>query len=288
AMREVLVEIPKVKWSDVGGLEEMKQNLKEMVEWPLKHPKAFKKMGIRPPRGILMYGLPGTGKTLLAKAVANESEANFISIKGPELLSKWVGESEKHIREMFKRAKQVAPSIIFLDEIDALAPKRGTHATSVIDQVVTQLLSEMDGLEGLEGVVVIGATNRPDMIDYALLRPGRFDRHVHIPVPDANTRKKIFEIHTKKMPVSKDVDFDALVADTKGFVGADIEAVTREAALLALRHNMDAKEVPMKYFLAALKKVKASASKEEINAFRKKVEETKKLREDAKSVSYVG
>ncbi|MCK4532008.1 MAG: CDC48 family AAA ATPase, partial [Candidatus Aenigmarchaeota archaeon] len=206
AMREVMVEIPNVKWEDIGGLEGVKQSLKEIIEWPLKNPKAFERVGIKPPKGILLYGPPGTGKTLLAKAVANESGANFISIRGPEVLSKWVGESEKRIREVFKRAKQVAPSIIFFDEMDALVPRRGLSVgTRVSENVVSQILTQMSGIEDLHNVIVIGATNRPDILDPALLRPGRFDRQVLVPSPDEQTRLEIFKIHTKNMPL-KGVD----------------------------------------------------------------------------------
>jgi transitional endoplasmic reticulum ATPase len=202
AMREFLIEIPKVSWNDIGGLEDIKQQLREAVEWPLTKPEVFKRMGITPPRGILLYGPPGTGKTLLAKAVANESKANFISIKGPEVMSKWVGESEKAVRELFKKARQVAPTIVFLDELDSIAPMRGTDTgTHVHDSVVNQLLTSIDGLESMEGVVVIGATNRPDIIDVGLLRPGRFDRLVLIHAPDEKARLEIFKIHTKVMPI---------------------------------------------------------------------------------------
>ncbi len=288
AMREVLVEIPKITWNDVGGLEDVKQNLREMVEWPLKHPEAFKRMGIKPPRGILLYGVPGNGKTLLAKAVANESEANFIAIKGPELFSKWVGESEKHIREMFKRARQVSPAIIFLDEIDALAPKRGHVDSGTTDRVVTQLLSEMDGLEGVDGIIIIGATNRPDVIDPALLRHGRFDRHIYIPVPDIDSRKKIFKVHTKEMPLAKDVSLKKLIDKTDGYVGADIEGLCKEAAILALRENINAKEITAKHFDEALKIIKPSISKEDVDNFIKRAGETKKLHPDAEEFGYVG
>ncbi|MEE9323617.1 MAG: CDC48 family AAA ATPase [Candidatus Aenigmarchaeota archaeon] len=253
AMREVMVEIPNVKWEDIGGLEEVKQSLKEVVEWPLKNPKSFERVGIKPPKGVLLYGPPGTGKTLLAKAVANESGANFISIRGPEVLSKWVGESEKRIREMFKRAKQVAPSIIFFDEMDALVPKRGLSAgTRVSENVVSQILTHMSGIEDLHNVVVIGATNRPDILDPALLRPGRFDRQVLVPSPDEKTRLEIFKIHTKNMPL-KGVDLKKLARQTEGYSGADIEALCREAGLDAIREDMNAKEVNKKHFDEAVK-----------------------------------
>jgi transitional endoplasmic reticulum ATPase len=291
AMREVMVEIPKVKWSDVGGLENVKETLKEMVEWPLEHSESFERMGITPARGILLYGPPGTGKTMLAKAVANESNANFISIKGPEVYSKWVGESEKHIRDIFRRAKQVAPTIIFLDEIDALAPKRGLYSGSgVAETVVSQLLSEMSGLEDLKGVVVIAATNRPDIIDPALLRPGRFDRTVLVPAPDEKTRLEIFKVHTKDMPI-KDVDLKELAKKTEGFSGADIEALSREAAMSALRENMNAKEVRKKHFDEALKKITPSISKEDQTHYEKFPERTKKIRrkeEEKEEQSYIG
>ncbi|MEM2121644.1 MAG: CDC48 family AAA ATPase [Candidatus Woesearchaeota archaeon] len=262
AMREVLVEVPNVRWKDVGGLESVKQELIEAVEWPLKNPEVFTRMGIRPPRGILLYGPPGTGKTLLAKAVANESEANFISVKGPELLSKWVGESEKAVREVFKKARQNAPTVVFLDEIDAIAPKRGLSADShVTDRVLNQLLTEIDGLEELNDVVVIGATNRPDILDDALLRPGRFDRIIFIPLPDEKARLEIFKIHTAKMPL-KGVDLEELAKKTEGYTGSDIEAVCREAAMLALRKNIKTKEVTKKDFEEALKIVTPSVSKD--------------------------
>ncbi len=278
AMREVMIEVPKVKWGDIGGLEKQKQQLREMVEWPLKHPEAFKRMGIKPPKGVLLYGPPGTGKTLLAKAVANESEANFIYIKGPEIFSKWVGESEKKIREIFRKARQVAPSIIFIDEIDAVAPRRGIGMdTNVTERVVTQLLSEMDGLEGLEGVVVIGATNRPDALDPALMRPGRFDRHIYVPMPDMEARLQILKVHTKNMPLAKDVDLKNVAEKTENYSGADLEALCREAAIIALRENINAKKVTMKHFEEALKIIKPSLTKSEIEAFKKKLEKVKSL-----------
>ncbi|MBI4144140.1 CDC48 family AAA ATPase [Candidatus Woesearchaeota archaeon] len=262
ALREVLVETPNVKWSEVGGLEQAKQELKEAVEWPLKHPEAFKRLGVKPPKGILLYGAPGTGKTLLAKAVATESEANFISIKGPELLSKWVGESEKAVREVFKKARQTAPTIIFFDEIDSLVPRRGSSDDNhVSERVVNQMLTEMDGLEGLHDIVIIGATNRPDMVDTALLRPGRFDRIILTPVPDKKTRTEIFRVHSKGMPL-KEVNLDVLASKTEGYVGSDIEAVCREAAIMALREDMKAKEITAKHFETALEKVGPSVTKD--------------------------
>ncbi len=272
AMREVLVQVPDVKWDDIGGLEDVKQELKEAVEWPLKHREAFTRLGVKPPKGVLIYGPPGTGKTLLAKAVANESEANFILVKGPEMLSKWVGESEKAVRKIFEKARQTSPSIIFFDEIDSIAPRRGGlnggSDSNVTERVVNQLLTEMDGLQELNDIVIIAASNRPDIIDTALLRPGRFDRIILAPVPDAKTRKRIFEVHTKGMKLGKDVDLGALAERTDGYVGADIEAVCREAAILALRKDMKAKNVPMEFFEAALQKVRPSSTKEIEDAYK--------------------
>jgi len=269
AMREVYVESPNIKWGMIGGLENIKQELKEAVELPLKNPNAFKRLGIRPPRGVLMYGPPGTGKTLLAKAVATESEANFIQIKGPELLSKWVGESEKGVRKIFDRARQVAPCIVFFDEIDALASRRGYDAGSkATERVLNQMLAEMDGLVELEGIVVIGATNRPDMLDPALLRPGRFDRIVSITVPDKESRLEIFKVHTKNMPIAKDVNLQLLAEKSENLVGADIEAICREAAMLALRDDINVKEVKKKYFDEALKKIKPSVTAEDAKQYK--------------------
>ncbi|MCC6027563.1 MAG: CDC48 family AAA ATPase, partial [Archaeoglobus sp.] len=257
AMREVLVEIPKVTWEDVGGLEDVKREIIEAVEWPLKYPEKFKKFGIRPPKGVLLYGPPGTGKTLIAKAVANESEANFISIKGGELLSKWLGESEKAVRKIFRKARQVAPCIIFFDEIDAIAQMRGIDEGSrAVERVLNQLLIEMDGLEELHGVIVIGATNRPDILDPALLRPGRFDRLVYVRPPDKKSRLAIFKIHTRNMPLAEDVDLNELAEMTEGYVGADIEAICREAVMLALRENPNAEKIEMRHFYEAIKKIK--------------------------------
>ena len=269
ALREVMIEIPKVKWEDVGGLEDVKKRLKEAVEWPLTNPELFKKMGIRPPRGILLYGPPGTGKTMLAKAIANESNANFLSIKGPEVFSKWVGESEKALRNLFKKAKQSSPSIIFLDEIDALAPKRGMYdGTRVTDTVVNQLLTSMDGIEGMEDVVIIGATNRPDIIDPSFLRPGRFDELILVGQPDEKARKEIFKIHMRDMPIAKDVDVSELAEMSEGYAGADIEAVCREAAMTALREDRDTKEVRREHFMKAFETVRPSIDEEMIDYYK--------------------
>jgi transitional endoplasmic reticulum ATPase len=262
AMREVLIEHPNVKWEKIGGLEKMKQELKETVEWPLKNPEVFKRMGINPPRGVLMYGPPGCGKTLLAKAVATESEANFISVKGPEVLSKWVGESEKAIRNIFQKARQVAPSIVFFDEIDAIASSRGRDdGARVGDKVVNQILTEMDGLEELNDVVVLAATNRAELVDPGLLRPGRLDRHLLILPPDEEAREAILEIHTKKMPLAKDVKIKNLAKKMDGYSGADIEAVCREAAMLALRADLKADEVTEDNFDKAMKEITGSLTK---------------------------
>jgi transitional endoplasmic reticulum ATPase len=240
AMREVLVEVPDVTWKQVGGLEETKQALREAVEWPLKYPEVFDRLQTKPPKGILLFGPPGTGKTLLAKAVANESECNFIAIKGPELLSKWVGESEKGVREIFRKARQASPSIIFFDEVDALVPKRGTYMGSshVTESVVSQILTELDGMEELKNVTILAATNRPDMLDDALLRPGRLERHIYVPPPDEESRKKIFEVYLGgdvTNILANDVKIDDLVKKTKGYVGADVEALVREAKMAAVR-----------------------------------------------------
>lgn len=265
ALREVLVEIPNIKWNDIGGLRDVKDRLKEAIEWPLKYPESFKRMGIRPTKAILLYGPPGCGKTLLAKAAANESEANFIAVKGPQLLSMWVGESERGVREIFKKAKQTAPCIILFDEIDALAPRRGVYAGShVTETVVNQILTEMDGIESLEDVIVIGATNRPDMLDPSLLRPGRFDNMLLVPSPDKDARLEIFKVHTRNMPL-RDVNLENLEERTEGYSGADIEAICREAAMIALRRDVKASIVTTEHFEKALKKIKPSIPGFEIN-----------------------
>jgi len=237
AIREVFVEVPDVKWSDVGGLDNIKQELKEAIEWPLKYPDIFREAGTNPPKGILLYGKPGTGKTLLAKAVANESGVNFISIKGPQLISRYVGESERGVRETFRKAKQAAPTILFLDEIDSLVPRRGSSLTDahVTERVISQFLAEMDGIEELKGVVVLAATNRLDLVDPAILRSGRFDLLFELPAPDEKTREEIFKIHTKNKPLDKDVDLKRLAKEIESRVGSDIEFVCRKASMFAIR-----------------------------------------------------
>jgi transitional endoplasmic reticulum ATPase len=278
AMREVLVEIPRVKWDEVGGLENVKSALKEAVEWPLSNPDAFKRIGITPPKGVLMYGPPGCGKTHIVKALANETGSNFISIKGPEMFSKWVGESEKRLRDIFRKARQVAPAIVFFDEIDSMAPRRGSgQGSRTSEQLVSQLLTEMSGVESLEGVVVVAATNRPDMIDPALMRPGRFDKLIYVPAPDYKTRKEILVIHTVGMPMKK-VDLEDIVKKTEGYSGADLEALVREAGMGALRKNMDAKDVTMKDFDTAFDVVKPSISKDMFTKYNKIVNELRKAK----------
>lgn len=282
AMREVFVEVPDIKWEDIGGLTAIKQELQEAVEWPLKYLNVFTYADATPPKGILLYGPPGTGKTLMAKAAANESEANFISIKGPELLSKWVGESEKGVREIFRKARQAAPCIIFFDELDAIAPTRdGDHGDShVTERVISQLLTEMDGLEILTNVVVIAATNRPDIIDPALLRPGRFDRILYVSPPDRESRLQILKIHTKKKPLSEDVNVEDLANKTDGYTGADIASLASAAVMLALREHIakypDSKEaekhtddlkIGMKHFDEAMKKIRP-LSKQELDMYK--------------------
>ena len=285
ALREVYVQSPNVKWTEIGGLESIKEELREAIEWPLKHSDLFTEADIVPPKGLLLYGPPGTGKTLIAKAVATNSDANFISIKGPELLSKWVGESEKGIREVFRKARQASPCVVFFDELDSVAPRRsssGSGDSHVGDRLVSQLLTEMDGLQDLNGVVVIGATNRPDIIDEALLRPGRFDRILEIPLPDNDSIKEILRIHMVRKPIDKSVELNKLVELCKGLSGADIAALVNAAALSAIKEhiltnrseqNTERKEllyadesqpvsqkvplnITMKHFEAALKKIK--------------------------------
>jgi transitional endoplasmic reticulum ATPase len=265
-MREVLVEVPRVHWGDLGGLGSLKQELIEAIEWPLKQPEKFRLMGIRPPKGILLYGPPGTGKTMIAQAVANETAANFISVRGPQMLSKWVGESEKAIREIFRKARQVSPTIIFFDELDSIAPMRGTDEGShVMERVVNQLLAELDGLETLKDVVVIGATNRPDILDPALLRSGRFDRMLLVGPPDKLGRHEILKIKTGKMPKGEDVNLEELAELTEGYVGSDLDSLCREAAMLALREEMV--KVEMNHFRESLKKVRPSVEENMVSYY---------------------
>ncbi|MFP4400762.1 MAG: CDC48 family AAA ATPase [Candidatus Woesearchaeota archaeon] len=278
AMREVLVELPNVNWQDVGGLQNVKQELVEAVDWPLRHPDAFKRLGIKPPKGILLYGPPGTGKTLLAKAVATESHANFIVIKGPEMLSKWLGESEKAVRKIFEKARQTSPCIIFFDEMDSIAPKRGGDGDNkVIERVVNQLLTEIDGLQEMAHIVIIGSTNRPDILDTALLRPGRFDRIIYTDVPDKKARLEILKVCTKKMSLSG-VDLDVLADKTENYVGADIDLLCKEAGVFALRENINSQSVTMKHFETALQKVTSSVSKEIEEMYKNMYEQFRKAK----------
>jgi len=278
AMREVLVEVPNVKWTDIGGLAEVKEELQEAIEWPLKYPEIFAYMNTAPPKGVLLHGPPGTGKTLLAKAVANESEANFISIKGPEVLSKWVGESERAVREVFRKARQAAPTIIFFDELDSITPVRGTGfgGSQVTERVISQILTELDGLEELKDVVVIGATNRLDIVDPALLRPGRFDRLLEVPAPDLDARKEILRIHLEKKPLAEDVKIDVLAEKTEGYTGADLAALANTTAMLVIKEHITksktlekAKEnlkdlkITMKDFEKTLEKIKPSTQRKQ-------------------------
>ncbi|GBE55457.1 ATP-dependent zinc metalloprotease FtsH [archaeon BMS3Bbin15] len=275
ALREVYVEVPNIKWEDIGGLSDIKAKLREAVEWPIKYPEAFVKLGIKPTKGILLFGPPGTGKTMLAKAVANETDANFINVKGPEVLSKWVGESEKTMREIFKKAKHAAPTVVFFDEIDAIASTRSVEAgTRVSERVLNQLLTEMDGLEELHNVLIIAATNRPDILDPALIRPGRFDKILLVQAPDEKARREIFKVHTRGMPLKDDVNLKELAKETESFSGADIEALCREAALLAMKEaikneneNLDDKNVERRHFKKALKHVRPSTTPEMIKSY---------------------
>jgi transitional endoplasmic reticulum ATPase len=272
-MREVLVESPNVKWEDVGGLEETKQELKEAIEWPLKYGEVFEYAAVKPPKGLMLYGPPGTGKTLIAKAVATETEVNFISVKGPELLSKWVGESERGVREVFRKARQAAPCIVFFDEIDSIVPSRGRDlGSNVTERVVSQILTELDGLDSLKDVVVVAATNRPDMVDPALMRPGRIDRILYIPNPDRDAREAILEIHTRGKPLTEDVDMVKLAEQMEGYNGADIAATCQAASQISIHEHLqkysDPKEasvhreelqITMDHFRQAFNKVKSSS-----------------------------
>ncbi|MFP4116055.1 MAG: CDC48 family AAA ATPase [Candidatus Aenigmatarchaeota archaeon] len=289
AMREVLIEVPDVSWEDVGGLEEVKQRLREAVEWPLQYPESYENLGIRPPSGLLLYGPPGCGKTMLAKAVANKSDSNFISVKGPELLSKWVGESEKRVREIFKKAKQVAPTVVFFDELDALASERGQSAgENVSERVVSQILTEMSGLEELNDVIVIGATNRPDMIDSALLRPGRFDNQLLVPSPDEDARLEIFKIHTEGTPLADDIDLENLAEKTEGYSGADVAAICREAALNALREDRESDVVEKKHFEEAMEDSAKSITEDMKDYYEDFEASRQRLGEEEEEIDYVG
>ncbi len=274
ALREVTIEIPNVKWGDVGALESAKQELKQAVEWPLKNPGAFKRLGIKPPRGILLFGPPGCGKTLLAKAVATESGANFISVKGPELFSMWVGETERGVRNIFKKARQVSPCIVFFDEVDSIAAHRGSHGDSGVgDRVINQLLTELDGIEELKDVVFIAATNRPDLIDQSLTRPGRIDKLIRIGAPDEAARRAILDVHLRRVALAKDVSAEELVKRTHGFSGADLEGLIREAALTALQESdLKASSIEAKHFETALAKLKPSISPETEEAYDEYIE----------------
>ncbi|MFX1410403.1 MAG: CDC48 family AAA ATPase [Promethearchaeota archaeon] len=284
AMREVMVEIPNVKWDDIGGLEDVKQELREAVEWPLKYPKLFEKAGIRPLNGILLFGPPGCGKTLLAKAIATESQSNFIAIKGPEIFSKWVGESEKAVRDIFRKARQAAPSIIYFDEIDAISAGRGAYeSTHTFASIVNQILVEMDGVENRKGIVVIASTNRPDIVDSAFLRPGRFDRLIFVKAPDYEARLKILEVHTKNMPLAEDISLKKVAQDTDGYSGADLENVCREAGMQAIREELNnLKEIKKKYFDFALSKINSTLPREIIDRYEnmaKQITESRNIKE---------
>ncbi|MFP4654773.1 MAG: CDC48 family AAA ATPase [Methanohalobium sp.] len=290
ALREVLVEVPSVKWSDIGGLENVKQEIVEAVEWPLKRPEKFEQMGIKPPKGLLLFGPPGTGKTLVAQAVANESNVNFISIKGPQILHKWVGESEKAIRDTFKKAKQVAPCVIFFDEIDSISSTRSgmTEDGRTSERVLNQLLTEMDGLEPLKDVIVIAATNRPEIIDPALLRSGRFDRLVLVSQSTKEGRENIFKIHSKNIPLADDVNISELADITEGYIGADIESVCREAVMLSLRDDFETDKVGLKYFKEAIKKVRPTVTKDMVDYYEKIKEQFKGGMKKTETSSYTG
>jgi transitional endoplasmic reticulum ATPase len=287
AMREVMVQVPTIRWEDVGGVDEARERLREGVELPLRHPDAFRRLGIRPAKGFLLYGPPGTGKTLLAKATAREAEANFIATKSSDLLSKWYGESEQQIARLFSRARQVAPTVIFIDELDSLVPARGggLGEPQVTERVVNTILAEMDGLEEMQSVVVIGATNRPNLIDPALLRPGRFDELIYVAVPDEAGRRHILGIHTRDMPLADDVDLDALAGRTERFTGADLEDLVRRAGLFALRQSIDAVTVTMAEFERALEETRASVTPE----MEREYEQIQThLKQDARSATGIG
>jgi transitional endoplasmic reticulum ATPase len=288
AMREIMIQVPDVSWDDVGGLDQAKELLREGIELPLRHPEAFRRLGIRPANGFLLYGPPGTGKTLLAKAVARESEANFIATKSSDLLSKWYGESEQQIARLFQRARQVAPTVIFIDELDSLAPQRGgmLGEPAVTERVVNTLLAEMDGLEELRGVVVVGATNRPTLLDPALLRPGRFDELVYVPVPGLEGRLQILKIHTEAMPLAEDVNLQTLADHTRGYTGADLEDLVRRAGLLALREDLQVAIVPMRLFDAAIKDTRASVTPEMEKEYEEMAESLKRENPRGRTIGF--
>jgi AAA family ATPase len=271
AMREISLEVPNVYWHDIGGMKEVRKKLEQSVVWPLKHPQAFKRIGIEAPRGVLMYGPPGCCKTMIGKALATESDLNFIAIKGPELFNKWVGESERAVREVFRKAKAASPSILFFDEIDALAAERGVAQSSVGDRVLAQILTEIDGIEKLKGVIIVAATNRPDMIDKALLRPGRLDSIIYVPLPDCETRLEIFKIRTRNMPLKfeplREQTLKSFAEKTEGYTGAEISAVCQEAGLIALENDINSIEVDSSHFLSALESVKPRISQEMISFY---------------------
>ncbi|MFX1457454.1 MAG: CDC48 family AAA ATPase [Promethearchaeota archaeon] len=284
AMREVMVEIPDISWGDIGGLEDIKQELREAVEWPLKYPKLYEKAGIRPLNGILLFGPPGCGKTLLAKAIATESQSNFIAIKGPEIYSKWVGESERAVREIFRKARQAAPSILYFDEIDAISAGRGANeSTHTFASIVNQILVEMDGIENRKGIVIIASTNRPDIVDPAFLRPGRFDRLIYVKEPDYEARLKILQVHTKDMPLADDVSLKSIAQNTVGYSGADLENVCREAGMQAIREEMEnLKKIENKHFEFALAKIKSTLPKEIVDRYEniaKQISESRTIKE---------
>ncbi len=280
ALREIMIQVPNVTWADIGGLEQTKRALREGVELPLKDPEAFRRFGIRPAKGFLLFGPPGTGKTLLAKAVAREAEANFIATRSSNLLSKWYGESEKQVARLFQRARQVAPTVVFFDEIDSLAPQRGggLGEPAVTERVVNTILAELDGLEELQGVVVLGATNRPTLLDPALLRPGRFDEIIYVPVPDREARLHILKIQTNKMPLADDVDLQSLADRTRGYSGADLENLTRRAGLHAIREGKGLDRIPMALFEQALKETRPSVTPEMEEEYERMAEHLKQER----------
>jgi transitional endoplasmic reticulum ATPase len=288
ALREIMIEAPNVGWDDIGGLDDAKRELRDGIELPLRHPDAFRRLGIRPAKGFLLFGPPGTGKTLLAKAVAREAEANFIATKSSDLLSKWYGESEKQVSRLFQRARQVAPTVIFIDEIDSMAPARGggMGEPAVTERVVNTLLAEMDGLEELRGVVVIAASNRPALLDPALLRPGRFDDLIYVPVPEQEGRHHILRIHTREMPLGDDVDLEVIAARTDGYTGADLEDIVRRAGLQALRENLDSETVPMRFFEEALKETRASVTPEMDREYRELVKTLKQQSPNAGRIGF--